>query len=633
MTRGLTRQQIGVTEELIETFGDTIFRMSHNYQERRGDPYRERNWDEVERQRENMGLADAQIAEKIGLTRDQVLFIRTVLERRRFRSGHYARLLELGFGKRFHSERFTPHLDRFAFSEDALELRAAMSYPAELARKYVDNGWWAGDTLTTWLERHARERSAAPAIHLGELVVSYGELRAQTESLASAFHRLGLARGDVVAIQLPNVPEFLIAYLAIARLGAVTMTLHTPYRAAECETLLRHSRARAVICSTEALEHMPKLERVITLEELTETIETESVAELPPAPVASDPCLLLYTSGTTSSPKGVPLNYHNMLSNARLSAPEHGLTADGVHLSAAPFTHLYGLYSFHAALAVGASNLLLPSFKPPELVSSIESGRPTAMWTAPAHIGACMSAHLFDGRELSSLKLVILSGSVCLPALVEALAEKIPSASISQLWGMTELQAGLYTRPGDPLETAMRSAGRSSPGAEVRIAGSDGNEVLAPGEEGELQIRGCLLFPGYLRNDEANEAAFAEGGWFRSGDLAVRDEVGNVAITGRIKDIINRGGVKFNPRDVEELLDTHPKIRQSAIVPMPDDVLGERACLFATASSEVTLEELCEYLLEQGIAKNKLPEKLVIVDEMPMTPTRKIIRARLTRSR
>ncbi len=116
MTRGLSRQQIGVTEELIETFGDTIFRMSHNYQERRGDPCRERNWDDVERQRENMGLADAQIAEKIGLTRDQVLFIRTMLERRRFRSGHYARLLELGFGKRFHPERFTPHLDRFTFS-------------------------------------------------------------------------------------------------------------------------------------------------------------------------------------------------------------------------------------------------------------------------------------------------------------------------------------------------------------------------------------------------------------------------------------------------------------------------------------------------------------------------------------
>ena len=272
-----------------------------------------------------------------------------------------------------------------------------------------------GDTLTTWLERHARERSDAPAIQLGDLVVSYGELRAQTESLASAFHRMGIARGDVVAIQLPNVPEFLIAYLAIARLGAVTMTLHMPYRAAECETLLRHSRARAVICSSEALGHMPKLEHVITLEELKETLESESesITELPPAPVASDPLLLLYTSGTTSSPKGRSAQLPQHALERALSTPEHGLTAAGVHLSAAPFTHLYGLYSFHAALAVGASNLLLPSFKPPELVACIESGRPTAMWTAPAHIGACMGANLFDRRELSSLKLVILSGSAC----------------------------------------------------------------------------------------------------------------------------------------------------------------------------------------------------------------------------
>ncbi len=119
----------------------------------------------------------------------------------------------------------------------------------------------------------------------------------------------------------------------------------------------------------------------------------------------------------------------------------------------------------------------------------------------------------------------------------------------------------------------------------------------------------------------------------RSGDLEVPDESRNVESTRRIKDINNRARLKFNPRDVEELLDAHPKIRQSAIVPMPDDVLGERACLFATVSSEVTLEELCEYLLEQGIAKNKLPEKLVIVDEMPMTPTRKIIKARLMRTR
>src|SRR5439155_21399901 len=168
----------------------------------------------------------------------------------------------------------------------------------------------------------------------------------------------------------------------------------------------------------------------------------------------------------------------------------------------------------------------------------------------------------------------------------------------------TELQAGLYTRPGDPSEMSATSAGRPSPGTQVRLA-----------SDGELQVRGPLLFSGYYKNEEATQGAFTGDGWFRSGDLAeARGEY--FAITGRSKDIINRGGVKFNPADVEMLLDSHPKVMQSAIVPMPDPVLGEKACAFITlkpGNPTVTLEELVQYLLEKKIAKNKLPERLVIV--------------------
>jgi non-ribosomal peptide synthetase component E (peptide arylation enzyme) len=185
---------------------------------------------------------------------------------------------------------------------------------------------------------------------------------------------------------------------------------------------------------------------------------------------------------------------------------------------------------------------------------------------------------------------------------------------------MTELQAGLYSRPGDPIEISATSAGRPSPGTQVRIA-----------PDGELQVRGPLAFSGYYRNDEANRAAFSADGWFRSGDLAELRN-GNYAITGRIKDVINRGGVKFNPADVEALLDAHPKILQCAIVPMPDAVLGEKACAFVTlkpGAAEPTLDELVAYLTGKEIAKNKLPERLVVIPEMPLTPTRKIIKSRL----
>ena len=196
---------------------------------------------------------------------------------------------------------------------------------------------------------------------------------------------------------------------------------------------------------------------------------------------------------------------------------------------------------------------------------------------------------------------------------------------------MTECQAGLYTRPDDPLSVASTSAGRPSPGTEARIMSADG-VVLGAGEEGELQVRGCSVFPGYFDNEAANETAFSADGWFQSGDLATMDADGNVSLVGRLKDIINRGGVKFNPLDVELLLDKHPSLLQTAVIPMPDPVLGERACCFAVLkpnASAPTLTDLTNYLLDQGIAKFKIPERLEIIAEMPLTPTRKIIRGRL----
>jgi non-ribosomal peptide synthetase component E (peptide arylation enzyme) len=186
---------------------------------------------------------------------------------------------------------------------------------------------------------------------------------------------------------------------------------------------------------------------------------------------------------------------------------------------------------------------------------------------------------------------------------------------------MTEIQAGLYTRPGDPLDLSASSAGRPSPGTEIRLGG-----------DGEIQVRGPLVFSGYLNNPEATHNAFTADGWFCSGDLAERRDGNAYAIVGRSKDIINRGGVKFNPADVESLLDAHPKILQSAIVPMPDPILGEKACAFVVLKNKderLALEEVVAYLLGKNIAKNKLPEKLVVLDEMPMTPTRKVIKGRL----
>ena len=482
-------------------------------------------------------------------------------------------------------------------------------------REFIARGWWREDTLPAWLATHAQRRARAPALAWQGGGLTWGQLQERVQSTAHGLAQRGVKRGDVVAIQLPNSPEFVISYLAVCRLGAVLCTLHMPYRGAEIEALMRHGGARLAICPADRKELFGG--KAICFSE----IQQEKALEPPhPFPEAADPFLLLYTSGTTASPKGVPHAYRTMLANARLGAPEHGLDSRDRVLSAAPFSHLYGLYSLHCAWAVGACTVLLPAFSPPELASAIENLKPTALWTAPAHMAACRAAGLVDRHDWSSLKLAIVSGSSAPPELMQFLQEKLAACAVTQLWGMTELQAGLYTRPGDPAAVSAASSGRPSPGTEVRLSA-----------ENEVQVRGVPVFAGYLDNEPANRDAFTADGWFRSGDLGEMDGAGNIAITGRTKDVINRGGVKFNPAEVEMLLDSHPRILQSAIVPMPDPVLGEKACAFVTlrSSQEISLQEIVDYLLAKNIAKNKLPEKLVVVAEMPLTPTRKVIKGKL----
>lgn len=456
--------------------------------------------------------------------------------------------------------------------------------------------WRDDDTLPHWLARHARERPDAPALVSPSGTLSWQGLEARVARAAGGLAKRGVRRGDVVAAQLPNTPEFVVAYLAAARLGAIFCTIHMPYRGAEIETILGHGGAKVFIHKDAPLEEAEPLAAVL--------------------PGSEDPFLLLYTSGTTASPKGVLHSFRAMLGNGRLGAAEHRLDARSRVLCAAPLSHLYGLYSLHCAWAVGAATILLPAFKPDDLSFLIQQQKPTALWTAPAHVAACRAAGLFDRHDWSSLELAIVSGSMAPPDLVRYFSRKI-KGKVTQLWGMTELQAGLYSRPGDPLEVSATTCGRPSPGTEVRVS-----------PEGEIQVRGPSLFSGYYKS---SENAFTADGWFRSGDLGEpRGE--NFAITGRTKDLINRGGVKFNPADVEVLLDSHPKILQSAIVPMPDPILGEKACAFVVLrrkDESVRLEELAAYLLDKNIAKNKLPERLVVVPEMPMTPTRKIIKSRL----
>ena len=430
MSRGLSRSQIGVTEAMVESFGETIFRLSHNLQRRRGDPIRLKDFAAIERQRADLGLSDAEISRRIGLSRDQVTFIRNLVERRKIRRNHYQRLLELGGGRRFRAERFTPHEQRQGYSEAAMNLRDAMRFDGERAALYLERGWWSpADTLSQWLARAASETPHAPAILGNGQSLSYGELAGRVSALAGGLKALGLGSGDVVAVQLPNRAEYLVSYLAICAIGGVMTTLYVPYRAAEMESLLAHSRARAFIglddmggfspagTVLDLRSRIASLEHVVVLgdaprgarsfDDLTEA----APHDLSDGPVAADPFLLLYTSGTSARPKGVPLACQGILGNARLGVPEHGITAADRILSAAPFGHLYALYSVHLALSAGAAAVLLPAFTPPDLARTLVGEAVTVLFAAPAHIAACLGAGLLSADTLFRLRLAVLSGS------------------------------------------------------------------------------------------------------------------------------------------------------------------------------------------------------------------------------
>jgi cyclohexanecarboxylate-CoA ligase/acyl-CoA synthetase len=650
MTRGLDRAQIGVTEQMVDAYGETIWRLSHNVQIRRGDPVRELDWDAIEANRDGTGLSDGEIAERIGLTREQVLFIRVLLERRKFQRHHYYRLYELGGGRRFRKERFVPHEDRFTFADSAMRIRETLTFDPERAAHHLRTGEWSADTVPAWLAERARTSPDRIAIKSPAGETTYAEAYDSARRLAGTFVDLGLKRGDVVAVQLPNVTEFLLVYFAVTMFGGILSTLHMPYREAEMRPLVDHSGARAVVCgaATEAYDapremlglasRCGSLEHVVVAggeapngaRSLADMIAEGDPDRVGDGPVASDPAILCFTSGTSSAPKAVVHNYHTMLSNNRLCEPLYGLKPDDIFLSGAPFTHAFGICIINFALLAGGTQLLMPLFTPDALARTIESERPSQLFVAPAHVAACLQSGAFDGRDLSSVRAATISGSACPRDLAAALDARLDGI-VGQMWGMTECFMGLVT-PFDGTAEIRHATLGPTQAVEMRLVAESG-EPAAIGEDGEIQIRGASVVPGYFGNEDATRQAFSDGGWFRTGDLAAADAEGHVRITGRVKDVINRGGIKINPTDVEALVDGHPSVAQSAIVPMPDPVLGEKACMFVTLveGAALTLDDVLRYLEEHDVAKFKWPERLEIVDAMPMTPTRKIIKSELAR--
>ncbi len=488
----------------------------------------------------------------------------------------------------------------------------------------------------------ARGREDAIAVAApGRAPLAYGPLRAQVSETVAALNARGIGRRDRVAIVLPNGPEMAVAFLAVAA-GAATAPLNPAYRAAEFRFYLTDLRAKALIVeagsdspAVEAAGALgvpiiglaPRRDSAAGLFDLEAGSAADGGAAAAPGPAAPDDvALVLHTSGTTSRPKIVPLTQGNLCASARNIRATLALTEADRCLNVMPLFHIHGLVAaVLASLGAGAGVFCTPGFNGLRFFAWMEEADPT-WYTAVPTMHQAILARAGRNREIvakSRIRLV-RSSSASLPPQVMADLEETFGAAVIESYGMTE---AAHQMASNPLPPRPRKPGTVGPaaGPEVAVMG-EGDRLLAAGEVGEVVIRGDNVTLGYENNQEANDEAFSDG-WFRTGDQGVVDADGYLTITGRLKEIINRGGEKISPREVDEALLDHPSVAQAVTFAMPHPKLGEEvaAAVVLGEGAKATESELRDHVA-QRLADFKVPRRVVFVAEIPKGPTGKLQR-------
>ncbi len=525
----------------------------------------------------------------------------------------------------------------------------------ELVARYQRSGHWGSETFDAILAGRAAAHPDRVAIVDRGRRVTYGELKTRVDRVAAGLGALGIGAGDVVTIQLPNWAEFAYVFFALERLGAVANQIGPDFRSREVDYILRFSESRAFVCPAsfkgfdyvkmigELRPGLPDLEAVCVLGGPRPDGSTRGVVSLdalledagaaPPRGAgqgANDVMRMAFTSGTTGNPKGVVHSHNTTLSTCRTLNADMRVAADEVFLVYLPLGLNWGYLTLVQAVMAGARAVLLDQFSARAALELIQRERVTYIPTAPASIIAMLNEPELGRFDLSSLRVVITGGASCPIETIREFRARM-HGHLVELYGMLETGFHTYTRLGDDPEAVTGTVGTVSSGLGLRLIDDSGRDVAA-GAEGEIAAQGPSVHLGYHKNPTANAELFTADGWFRTGDLGQFDAAGNVKIVGRLKEMINRGGKKFFPREIEEILYTHPKILHAAIVGVPDPRLGERNCLcvIPRPGQALTLDEVVGYL-KDGVATYKLPETIEVFDELPFTPTGKIQRHVLVR--
>ncbi|MEU3984024.1 AMP-binding protein [Streptomyces sp. NPDC026672] len=530
-------------------------------------------------------------------------------------------------------------------------LRPQDRYDEATIAGFRAHGHWRDEILSDYVDRWAAERPDAILVTDGDGALTALRLRDDAYRLARSLRRLGVGPGDRVQVQLPNWNEFVVAYVAIARIGAVLVPTMPIYRHDEVRYVLEHSQAKVSIVPGEfrKFDHPAMLadlrgscpvEHVITVrcgerdgalryEDLI-TGDVPGDDELGPPPAADDPHCVIYTSGTESRPKGClhTLNTLTFTVHA-LGGSVLGLGPGDVMFMPSPVTHATGLaIGVAAPLILGSALHLMDVWEPRSALRRIAEHGCTTSMTATPFVQMVLGAILEEPESAALLRTMrrwICAGAPIPESMLDDWSEHLPGCTLLPVYGRSEGLLVTACSVGDSPAEILSSDGRPLPGVVLEIRDELG-QVLPAGEEGEICHGGPGLMLGYWQDPERTAASIDRHGVSASGDLGRLDEDGYLRVTGRIKDLIIRGGTNISAAEVENHLITHPRVAQAAVVAVPDARLGEKACAFVVPRGQApTLSELTDYLRgERRIATQKLPEMLQIVDELPTTSSGKI---------
>jgi long-chain acyl-CoA synthetase len=486
--------------------------------------------------------------------------------------------------------------------------------------------------LASLLTESAERSPESPAIRLGGVELSYGELDDRSARLATLLADKGLEPGDRVGVMLPNVPEFPVAYYSVLRAGGVVVPMNVLLKRREIAFYLEDSGAELLVAWHGFIEEARggAMDAGAKTIEIDPTVFAAIMVNNEPTPVLAetdedDTAVILYTSGTTGRPKGAELTHQNLFRNADVSSRTTcEIAAGDVVLGALPLFHSFGqTVGMNSSLKVGACLTLVPKFDPGEALATMQRDGVTHFYGVPTMFGALLHHPERERYDTSKLRTCI-TGGASMPVEVLRGFEQAFGAVVLEGYGLSETSPVACSNHPDR-ERKAGSIGTPIEGVEMMVV-DENDQPVAQGEVGENVIRGHNIMKGYWQRPEATEEAM-RGGWFHSGDMARTDEDGYFYIVDRKKDLIIRGGYNVYPREVEEVLFEHPKIREAAVVGVPHDEWGEEigAAVVLHDGEELAPEEVSAYVKER-IAAYKYPRVVWFLDDLPKGPTGKILK-------